>query len=367
MIDNEVKRLYEGFDVVTKSLAFKKNLSEYFDVLVMDKVITSNPIKQVASKILNQNKEYLQVRNALVVRHFDSKQLQDIYKAGLNLYKRGEKRGLAIIIKLFTGLETNVVCALQWKDLKKITTFENDEFYQLIIRRKATFDGNTISGMDKKEKYRYIPVPETLTQLLVKEKERQKEKYNTLSENALNERAIIDGGKHVVMGSVSIYSPSQLNEIFRRILCKYIEKNEIILPTSKEQERKLDLNSYGGDMFKSNFRHYGLTIASFENCEIDYLLGNKQDITFARNYCDYSNDASQLILKCKIERYLTLFQDEESELAMLSIDRGSNYTTTRDAQKLTEVNMVIHALADAKIEIETKYGYRAKVVPIKGK
>lgn len=362
VIDDEIQRLYEGYEGIQRSVAFKNVLSEFFDLLVGKKFIKRNPIKQVVLRISNENKAYVQVRNALVKRHFDKEHLVGIYQSALQLYKKGDCRGLAIIMKLMTGLETNVICALQWKDIKKITAFERKEFYQIIVRKKATFDGFAFTKLGKKEKYRYVPICEELEKLLNAERERQMEVYGIPNFETLAERAIIDGGKHVVNGSVAIYSPSQTNETIRKVLRKFLTKNEISLPTSAEEEKKMDLNDYLGDIFRSNYRHYAYLEAAFEKSEVDYLLGTKQDITFSRNYCDYSNDASQLFLKTKQERFARIFQKAEPEFCELARILEDSYMTQYDKQNRTNLNIVVQSFEDTELEIENELGFDLKVI-----
>lgn len=363
VIDNEIQRIYEGYDGIQKAIAFKNVLSDFFDALVEKKHIKYNPIKQAVLRISNENKEYVQVRNALVKRHFDKDQLVGIYQSALHMYKKGDCRGLAILIKLMTGLETNVICALQWKDLETIKVFENKAFMRIIVRKKASFDGSSFMKLQKKEKYRYVPVCEELEKLLREESSRQMETYHISDFTTLQERAVIDGGKHLINGVVEIYSPSQINEIIRRTLKKYLTKNEISLPTTAEEEKKMDLNDYMGDIFRTNYRHYAVDCA-FEKSEIDYLLGTKQDITFARNYCDYANSASQLILKIKQERFASIFQKINPESSKLIKGLVSKYVTDLDTQKRTNLTILAQSYEDTELEIENDYGFELKVLPL---
>lgn len=363
VIDNEIQRIYEGYDGIQKAIAFKNVLSDFFDALVEKKHIKHNPIKQVVLRISNESKAYVQVRNALVKRHFDKDQLVGIYQSALHMYKKGDCRGLAILIKLMTGLETNVICALQWKDLETIKVFENKTFMRIIVRKKASFDGSSFMKLQKKEKYRYVPVCEELEKLLREEMSRQMDTYHISDFTTLKERAVIDGGKHLINGVVEIYSPSQTNEIIRRVLKKYLTKNEISLPTTAEEEKKMDLNDYMGDIFRTNYRHYAVDCA-FEKSEIDYLLGTKQDITFARNYCDYANPASQLILKIKQERFASIFQKINPESSKLIKGLVSKYVTDLDTQKRTNLTILAQSYEDTELEIENDYGFELKVLPL---
>ena len=63
----------------------------------------------------------------------------------------------------------------------------------------------------------------------------------------------------------------------------------IILPGKDGNDIETDINSYNGDIFRTNFRDKALNEAGFGLDELNYYLGLKKPDTFSQHYCDYTN------------------------------------------------------------------------------
>lgn len=336
-------------------------LSEIYDVLVKNKIVWLNPFKKSAILISENDKAYLQVRNALVKRHFTIEQINSIYNKCTKNIDNEKSYKLAILIKLFTGIETSSLCALKWKDFIEISLPNDEPFYLLFIRRKVSFNGKEFLKLERKEKYRYIPLPRILSNLLLKEREFQKDKYNYEDIKFLSDKSIIYDQTNFNYDENNILSPSKLNNYIKRILEKVISKNEISLPNNDEEERILDLNDYRGDNFKANYKHYALEYCGFDLSEISYLQGRKQEATFARNYCDYANMFSQIILQQKQERFANLCLAKNDEYSFSEENRSGEYISDKDSKNATTLQFYADEQCINEIKIDTKFGVKISI------
>ena len=80
-----------------------------------------------------------------------------------------------------------------------------------------------------------------------------------------------------------------------------------------ETEKTTDFNEYHADRFRSNLRYRIMQTSHMNKAELNYILGIALQSTFAKHYCDYTNDFSQLILCRKMERWNSLHQQKACE------------------------------------------------------
>ena len=354
LLQNTIESIEQKYTDSKKTFLLLTAVSKMLDIAIKEEYATENAARGLLRKTSNASKAYYEVRDALIKRHLDREQMQKLLKMAERKYKNGDKKGLAAMIKLLTGLETSVVSSLTWKDFQEVTGF-GKPFYQLIVRRKSTFDGSKVEVLGKKEAYRKIPCPDLLAEVLLREKE-----------GRASTEAIISGGEHVIDTELSIYSPAQLNYAFRAMLKRILDRKELItLPKNEGEVIEIDLNSYLGDIFRSNYRHYVLSDnCKFEKSEADFLLGNTPDTTFARNYCDFNNDAAQLILKKKQDRFASLLTSQPNPIATRKIvDSGAVKVETDPANRTT---LTIEVRGNARVEINNNHGFDFDIVSIAG-
>ena len=68
-------------------------------------------------------------------------------------------------------------------------------------------------------------------------------------------------------------------------------------------QKSTDINKYGSDRFRSNFMYRATQTCLLSEAELNYVLGKRLPTTFARHYCDYTNDFAQTIIANKLERW----------------------------------------------------------------
>ena len=119
---------------------------------------------------------------------------------------------------------------------------------------------------------------------------------------------ILQGNKN----RYSAFPPSSLDRLCRDVISLLGIPDHIIeIPDKEKGTKETNLSHYGGDFFRENFRYWALNKAKFTIDEVLYLIGNKPETTFGIFYCDYLNDASQLVLYTKLLRLDTLFSENK--------------------------------------------------------
>ena len=363
--NNILDDLYDSIDDENKRHQAKALLSDVIDHAIKDKNATKNLIKEEVIEESNiKDKAFYQSREHLTIKYFSQSENLKLYK---HITKNIEKdsRYLGAYIKLVTGLESNIVCALQWKDFVLLQDYNvNKNKYQLIVRKQLLNDGSRFVGFSRKELYRKIPCNDVLTEILLNQREQVMLRTGVSSLEEINDFSIVGGSKSI--GDIKVVSPMNLSTFCGKLVKKLRKGYSLIseIPDSKKGTIETDFLSYGGDIYKSNYQHYGLYKASFNQGELDYLLGRKTDTPFARNYCDFGNDAAQLVLGVKQNRFMTIFIKEEKQqtkFSRLIPDSEKNIKYISETSKSNVVNVIgtlsLTEEADFDITIENNYGF----------
>lgn len=364
---NEIlDNLNESVDDESKKYQAKALLSDLIDQAIKMKHATVNQIKDEVIKESNlKDKAYYQSRKHLTIKYFSQTENIKLYK---HIKKNLEKdsRYLGAYIKLVTGLESNIVCALQWKDFVPLHDYNEDhDKYQLIIRKQLYNDGSGFAEFSRKELYRKVPCSEVLTEVLLIQRQEVMNKCERQNEKDIGEFSIVEGNL-LVGENTKVISPTSLSAFCGKLVKKLRKGYSLIseIPDSKKGTIETDFLSYGGDIFKSNFQHYGLYKANFNQGELDYLLGRKTDTPFARNYCDFGNDAAQLVLGVKQNRFMTIFmKDEKLRTKMTRLVPDSKGAIRYESEKpRTSAVSIVATLSlseqdEVEISIENKYGF----------
>jgi hypothetical protein len=255
-----------------------------------------------------QDKLFAQVRRALVKKHFTQEEMLQAFTAIDKRIQEGKSEYIGVLIRLLTGLESNIVCALKWKDLQQITDYN---LFKIMVTRQVTNDGTTFKGFDSLQDYRCVPcvlsLKKRLEEHLNKVKQMVPGRVRLEDIPIVNTQAAISHGKQCYLP----YSPRELEARSREILAEIGISDRIVeVPDRSSGTKETNLNHYGGDLFRENFRHWAIQAAKLTNDEVQYLLGNKPETTLGTYYCDFLNDASQLTIFTKLQRWDALFSGE---------------------------------------------------------
>ncbi len=283
-------------------------LSQAVDFAVTRGHCENNVLNEVVDSVNRGRDLFAEVRDALTKKSFTLTEMKKLYDALQNKIVNEDKpEYIGVLIRLLTGLESNIVCGLKWDDLVFMRSFD---FYQLWIRRQVTNDGSTYVGFTHKEDYRRFPCPPILVNYLNAHKKRIKHEYPAVSQRDFSNLPIVSTREKLEYPETrySVFSPRKLERISKEIVgYAEIQNNVIMVPDSKLGTKETNLAHYQGDIFRSNFRFYALEIAKMTDGELMYLLGNKPNTTFCRYYCDFLNDAAQLTMFVKLKKWDALF------------------------------------------------------------
>lgn len=292
----------------------------------------SNVLQNLAMEKNGDGRDALsEIRGALAKRSFTPVEMKKIYDVIVNkLDQEEEFQYLGLLIRLMTGLESNIVCALCWDDLQLV---EGYDFHEFVIWRQLENGGGVYKGFNKEYSYRRIPCP----LLLYKHLEKQWNNVCLATADlslATRKKLPIVTTKTALENKVlqrSVYRPIDLEKISRTVVrAVNIPPRVILVPDQEKGTVETNLSHYSGDIFRSNFRSHGLQAARLEVGELAYLIGNKPQTTFESHYFDYMNDGEQFIIWTKLSAWC-------NELA-----QPNQHTPTARGMTTSSVNKTYH-------------------------
>lgn len=275
--------------------------------------LSENRILPLIPVVKNRaTKRQAEVRQALTKRSFEIAEEQRIVNYLLPLCVKSSIN-LSTLIRLMTGITIREVCGLQWSD------FHYDDkidINTLSVTKFVDSNGKVIHHVVEEnwEKYRILPISALLGRILKARKNYLKKEG--LDDQMLEEYPIIlsrEDLTHMRKGYKPVYcKPAAVAEKCRKtVAVAEIPQFPIILPGNDGNDIETDINSYNGDIFRTNFRDKALNEAGFELDELHYYLGLKKPDTFSQHYCDYTNPYVQLIMARKLDRWLSHYDSRK--------------------------------------------------------
>ena len=247
---------------------------------------------------------FSQVRRALTRKHFTKTELQSAFQNALMRFQNGEYEFLGVIMRLLTGLESNIICGLKWKD---IVWIEDYGFSKLMIIRQVLNDGSEYVGFNSLEDYRCFPCSALLQPIL---DEMRRNTESVFQSQPLDEVLVITTSESLKQSPsvMKPYPPCRMDRLCKEVLeAVGIQDRIVTIPDQDKGTKETNLNHYGGDFYRENFRYWIMNAAKMTGDEAMYLMGNKAVTTFGKHYCDYLNDASQLAMRIKLQRWDAVF------------------------------------------------------------
>lgn len=314
-----------------------------------------------------RDKLFSQVRNALTKKHFTEAELLKAFEFVDQKIQAGELEYLGVMIRLLTGLDSNTICALKWKDIQEITDYK---ISKIIITRQVTNDGKETKGFDSLEDYLCFPCSLLLKKFLDNQYSQTKlliPSFSNLEDcSIVNSRAAILDARN----RYAAFPPRELEKLCKEtIMSVGIEDRIIEIPDSEKGTKETNLNRYQGDFFRENFRHWALTRAKLTSDETLYLLGNKPETTFGIYYCDFLNDASQLMIFVKLLRWDAVFAANNFGYAQ-TMSISATQFFQQDFLPITNNPLHIHMrllmqnAGQFTLRTESQYGMSVLIAPI---
>lgn len=255
--------------------------------------------------------------------------------------ERLSEEDYAILIRLFTGLETNIVSALRWEDFIPIPEYG---FHVLNIYKEIEN-----SGEEKKLKsidaFRVIPCSELLSKFLIDKKERQRAKASDY---------IIKGD-----GPGGFFKPVKLADKCKEFVSEMHFDPVIVSIDSGNGYREENLSEFKGNIFKQNIRYWLIKSAGFLTDEMRYFLGLKPTTTIFSNYIDMRDENSLYALYVKLRR-LDAFLEFGSDKTEYQV-KTDHISFNEEAYLPSDILIEFESEKDLTIEIkQVRHGLVSK-------
>ena len=313
----------------------------------------------IDSIIYDENKftrSMSKLRSALGKKHFSLDEFTKLYDV---ITRRLASNPIyyGILIRLFTGLESNIVSSLCWKDYKHDPDYDFNFF---IIYRQIPANGKNISlPLMMDSDIRRLPLSKTLASHLDKLKKKRGRKEESIlsydpdkddeeeddaSENYYhdnddNETATEvsneqnkgktataqkkePGYTYIVKDSndssgLDPVAPSKLDQLVKKLLEEVFGKNNemsFIIPCEDNDEgMEQNLARYrGGLIFRENLRYWLTRYCEFDVDQVSHYLGNTGATTLGRHYLDSNSTPNQYLVASKIWRLDALLQRKDN-------------------------------------------------------
>lgn len=278
-IDTILSNLFESGAQRTRAL---NTLIEISKLAVQNGYLSESPLRPYFKS--SKNVEFSEIRNSLADKSFSAAEMDKVLKATLTAIATRSSMCLSTLIRIFTGLEPQIVAALHWSDYIHNDTFD---FCQLRIERQIDTKTGEEVGFDFEKSYRTIPVSPILQSALDQEHPHHADDDYIIAHP--------DGSR---------LSPSEIKDLDRQIYLSTGQKDKKIhVPDANGEIKEIDLASYSGDFFRTNadfwFGQIGLT-----EDELKYLLGLYPLTTSGRKYCDFAAPETQYLMYRKLCRWM---------------------------------------------------------------
>jgi len=225
-------------------------LSRALDFAIGKNHCTENALENELSEDSRNNRAFGLMRSALTKKTFTEQEFIRATKLILSHAKNLNSKHVGILLKLLTGLESNIVCALRWKDFCLI---EDYGFYNLHVYTQLTNDGKEFKPLERDEDYRCIPCSPLLTSVLLARKERiEKTLQVRMPEDAfiINDRC--SGPDDLTKRT----KPMKLDELVKKLIKSMgIEDVVIEVPNYGNGTKETNLSRYQRDILRENFRY----------------------------------------------------------------------------------------------------------------
>lgn len=353
-----------------QELRLVKQVNLIIDAAIKKGYLSENRVFPLLPIAQNRaSKRQAEVRQALAKRSFEAIEENKIIRYLMTRYRENSVY-LAVAIRLLTGMSIKEVCGLKWDDFRYD---EGTKVYKLAVTKFVDNNGKLISHAleDNWEKYRVLPLGEAVSQMILSRKRHLVSMG--IDEAVLIEYPIIMAQEridHIRKGYKAEYcKPPVVAGKCREAVSKAEVPEHIIILPESGTEIETNINSFGGDIFRTNFRDKVLNDAGFGLDELNYYLGLKKPDTFSQHYCDYTNDYVQLIMAKKLDRWMDKYSERQNTQAD-NKDIPSKFTTNGIGGGVPSVEIEVLNLHEAidrmiTIDVETEHGFNVIVTASK--
>ena len=272
--------------------------------------IKENPFYKAELNNRRWNKIFSSIR-ALAKKTLSDHEFILIYETLKDRVNHGDSKAFCALISLLTGLETNIVCGLKWKDV----VFSDYGNMMLEVYKQVSSDGKAECAFEDMNDYRIFPLDRILERMLSSKKELARRKLAGTG-ISINDVYVVRSVESETEHMSECLPPKAVspcvNELIKTKLG--IKEDLVSIPTEDNGTKDTDLSLYSGNLLRENFRFHAETKCSLTEDELCYLLGNDRATTMGCHYIDFENQEILLSLKIKLDR-LASFLEGSGEIA----------------------------------------------------
>ena len=329
-------RLLETVDNINVADTIILQLNKLMKVAIRKKLIDFNPFLTVSEiSRIRQQQRINSLRRVLVRKHIDNDKEWSLIGKSISedSISVDNSYELSFLLRYFTGISIKELCAIRFKDFKKVGNHKS-----VMISRVINDDGDeTINYEPKINKLRLVPLPDFVS-MIIDRRVRWMHNKGLKLERILDMHLMIDDEKGLT--SENFLRPKIFLKYNNNRLSQLGFAQDIII--DPDTGREIDFNMYNGDIVQTNYRYHILNDCGFERNEINHVVGNVQQDTFSIYYCDFNSLGSQLQMIRKLNRWICRIKGIENQLVSCLISNDKDNTVTFDINTIcgAEVDII---------------------------
>ena len=291
-----VKQHWEDNARISGAEGILAQISLLWDVGIKKMHNTNNPISEhhnTKPGISTKQKQ----RNALVIGSHSEHSTNTLLSHLINNTELSPLH-VGFWIQYFLPVIAGDVCALKWKDFKKVS---GQEFYKLIVDKRFGKTGKSAIPIASQLLARDLPVVRTLEEILKKHKSNVRKQLlaQGRTDISIEECPIISSPKD----PTEPIAVKMLNAFVRKTLATLeLPSQMLAVPTGGDYEMT-DMNSKTRGFLQSNFKHCMIEHSGMTGDEIAYMIGRTPLTVLAKYYLDRNHKNSLKTLWLKMSKW----------------------------------------------------------------
>lgn len=332
--------------------ALFSGLNKLFKSAVEYGFVKENPFYKAELNNRRWNRIFSSIR-ALAKKTFSDNEFILFFEIVKAKVDHCDSAAFSALISLMTGLESNIVCSLKWKDV----VVSDYGHLMLEVYKQISSDGNTESAFEDMNDYRIVPLDRILARMLSSKKELAKAKLAG-SGTSINDVYVVRSVESEWKNMTQCLPPKEVSAFISDIIKRKmgIKEDLVSIPTEDNGTKDTDLSVYSGNFLRENFRFHAETKCSLTEDELCYLLGNDRATTMGCHYIDFENQEVLLALKVKLDRLASFVEGSGEISANMKYFKSPRPTAVEYAFESNGKNLDIRAESEHGVILRVEKG-----------